>query len=87
MLGTWGGGAGIVGLHVDLHVGGWKGLSCWALGREAVLMDLHVGHLGRRLGWWVFMLDTWEGGWNIEGHVVEGFSLCVKASLCKGFFV
>ena len=70
-----------MGLRVDLHVGVWKGLSCWALGREAgivdalpsrtlgreaVLMDLHVGHLGGRLGWWVFMLDTWEGGWNSE---------------------
>ena len=30
------------------------------LGREAGVMDLHVGHL-----------DTWGGGWNSEGHVVE----------------
>ena len=37
MLGTW--------------EGGWdSGSSCWTLGREAGIVDLHVGHLGRRLG-------------------------------------
>ena len=37
---------------MDLHVGGWdSGFSCWALGREAGIVDLHVGgHLGGRLG-------------------------------------
>ena len=46
MLGTW--------------EEGWdSGSACWTLGREAGIVDLHVGHLGGRL-WgeaWIFMLD------------------------------
>ena len=35
---------------LDTWEGGWdSGFSCWALAREAGIVDLHVGHLGR--GW------------------------------------
>ena len=34
------------------------------------LVDLHVGHLGGGLGKWVFMLDTWEGGWDSGFHSI-----------------
>ena len=32
--------------------------AAWTLGREAGIAYLHVVHLGRRLGWWIFMLDA-----------------------------
>ena len=36
---------------LDTWEGGWdSGSSCWTLGREAGIVDLHVGHLGGRLG-------------------------------------
>ena len=32
-------------------LGGWdSGSSCWTLGKEAGIVGLHVGHMGRRLG-------------------------------------
>ena len=30
----------------------------------AGLVDLGVKHLGGRLGYWIFMLATWEGAWD-----------------------
>ena len=60
MLDTWG--------------GGWdNGSACWALQREAEIVDLHVGHLGGRLEW-ICMLDTWAGGWD-SGSSCEGTML------------
>ena len=46
------------------------GSICWILGKETGVVDLHVGHLGGGLGKWVFMLDTWEGGWDSGFHSI-----------------
>ena len=61
--------------HLGGHLGGsWgSGSSCWALGKEAgvvglhVHWDLHARHLGGRLGcWeWIFMLGT--SGFHVGG--------------------
>ena len=51
MLDTWEGGGGSGFSCWALGRGGWgSGSSCWTLGREAGIVDLHVRHLGGRLG-------------------------------------
>ena len=51
---------------------GDSGSSCWALGRGAGIVDLHVGPcwaLGGRLVWWVFMWKWKDGSGGCNGGV------------------
>ena len=57
---------------VDLHVGhldpGWdSGSSCWTLGREAGIVDLHT--LGKEAG----IVETWEWDWDSGSSKNTGF--------------
>ena len=48
--GGWGSGSSCLGGRLDTWEGGWdSGSSCWTLGREAGIVDLHIGHMGGRL--------------------------------------
>ena len=47
-----------VGLLGPAGIGKGCRPAAWTLGREAGIAYLHVVHLGRRLGWWIFMLDA-----------------------------